>query len=150
MKPCWGVMAQCTMMFIRPHWKEVFMTVHESRPERSLCSLWVLPLSTCVLHLSAYVVSTFHAIKCRATPPLPPTQTLPLIGNDRTAKEWTWESGKLCVQAAVQLHFDAYVWAMTFRNNCVSIAFATVHLLHLLLSQWYIGQCERWHLSRDL
>lgn len=32
-----NVLAQCTMIFICPHRKKVFMIVHESRPERSLC-----------------------------------------------------------------------------------------------------------------
>lgn len=69
------VLAQCTMMFTCPHSKEVFMTVHESRPERSICSLrmclWVLPVRFMfvfyIFVLTWYPLVTLYTMKYRAS-----------------------------------------------------------------------------------
>lgn len=155
------VLAQCTMMFTCPHSKEVFMTVHESRPERSICSLrmclWVLPVRFMfvfyIFVLTWYPLVTLYTMKYRASPspkgqPLFQRNTCSniaaaghchSIGNTSSsgcvAKDMSadvrWTVG-LFTNMAVLLHLDADAWVMTFRNNCVSCLQLLLLLLFLL------------------
>lgn len=155
------VLAQCTMMFTCPHSKEVFMTVHESRPERSICSLrmclWVLPVRFMfvfyIFVLTWYPLVTLYTMKYRASPspkgqPLFHRNTCSniaaaghchSIGNTSSsgcvAKDMSadvrWTVGPF-TNMAVLLHLDADAWVMTFRNNCVSCLQLLLLLLFLL------------------